>query len=779
MSNYETYNRLIKNKRLILSIPLLLASLFLVSHAVPSAHAQFTGKVCITASTTATSCPTSAPVLGPFIAGQTFTVGVFIQGSDAMGGFDIYVRSDPTFVTPASAALGGLIVSPSLTSICVNGVATTGSCTVGTANGPGTVEVTTIESTGTNECGGISPCSGMAFTITYSVVATTSSTSLSYPTAAGCATSSVTGTNTCVLVDDALGTTLPETIQGASVSIVLPLGVVCITSSSTATSCPIGAPNISVVFGSTYTFGVFVQNSAPLGGFRIYVSVDPNFLNPIGAALGTLITTPASTDICIDGSAQTGACGAGNGPGIVQVDTIESSGSNDPGTGLAFTITYKVVGVTPSTSTDYPRNPDCAISSISSPSNVCVLVEDNVGTPLPENTQVATPMQTHPIDPTAIHVTCAPSPVVVGAPATCTVEVNDIASMNRIPPIGPVTPTHSGSGTFFPPTCQLSPSNTTASECITTYTPLGVGQLKNGVGIHPIGAIYVGDTIHSGSTESSFSLLVSPATTMISSVAINKQTGIALNSTLPLGVNSTIPLGVPVFDRVASMLGGFPIQGATGHITFTLYPNGLCTAGTGTVVSTSQLLPGSADQPNPTDSPPVTPSPAGAYSFNAFYQNDTGDNLPSAIGITSTCAAFIVTPAPAFTAGKLHWTHHLSLSKSASTQSWTAIVTNPLSKAAKLVVRITGFSTINPTLTFDITCGFTCVNTATAGVNFTTGLTPVTVAAGTSSTSFSFNQLIPGSFVNQKFAFTATVYWATGTLYTASNSKSGAFAVVP
>jgi hypothetical protein len=52
------------------------------------------------------------------------------------------------------------------------------------------------------------------------------------------------------------------------------------------------------------------------------------------------------------------------------------------------------------------------------------------------------------------------------------------------------------------------------------------------------------------------------------------------------------------------------------------------------------------------------------------------------------------------------------------------------------------------------------------------------VAAGTSSTSFSFNQLIPSGFVGQKFAFTATVYWATGTLYTASNSKSGAFAVV-
>jgi hypothetical protein len=58
-------------------------------------------------------------------------------------------------------------------------------------------------------------------------------------------------------------------------------------------------------------------------------------------------------------------------------------------------------------------------------------------------------------------------------------------------------------------------------------------------------------------------------------------------------------------------------------------------------------------------------------------------------------------------------------------------------------------------------------------------LTPVSVLASTSSFSFSFNQLIPGTYANQKFTFTATVYWTTGTLYTASNSKSGAFAVVP
>src|SRR2546425_3575317 len=214
------YTRLVKNKRLILTLPLFLAaSLFLPSHVLPSAHAQFTGLVCITSSTTATSCPASPPSLGPFTAGQTFTVGVFIQGSDAMGGFDVYVASDPAFVTASSAALGTLIASPSLTSICINGSAQTGSCTVGTANGNGVVEVTTIEGSGANECGGISPCSGMAFTITYTVLAATPSTSLSYPSAPGCSTSSGSSPpDGCVLVADSTGTVLPEKIQGATIN---------------------------------------------------------------------------------------------------------------------------------------------------------------------------------------------------------------------------------------------------------------------------------------------------------------------------------------------------------------------------------------------------------------------------------------------------------------------------------------------------------------------------------------------------------------------------------
>src|SRR2546422_6839340 len=46
--------------------------------------------------------------LGPFTLGQTFTIGLFVQASEAMGGWDIYVASDPSSVSPTSAALGTL-----------------------------------------------------------------------------------------------------------------------------------------------------------------------------------------------------------------------------------------------------------------------------------------------------------------------------------------------------------------------------------------------------------------------------------------------------------------------------------------------------------------------------------------------------------------------------------------------------------------------------------------------------------------------------------------------
>src|SRR3989442_2897251 len=404
------YDRLLKNKRLVLSLPLLLAAmLFVPSNTVPSAHAQFTGLVCITSSTTAASCPTTPPSIDPIPVGSMFSVGVFVQNSDPLVGWDVYVAANSSILSPTSAALGNLVPNPSLTGVCINGVAQTGSCTQGTANGPGVVEVTTIESSGSNVCNNPppGPCSGMAFTITYKVVGVASSTSLFYPTAAGCSQSSVSSPpNVCVLISDAFGTTLPENIQGASVG-TSPgtfTGLVCITPSVTATSCPSGPPLLGpFTVGTTLRVGVFVQGSETLGGFDIYVASNPMFVRPTGANLGPLVPHPTSLNICVNGVAQTGSCtqGTANGPGVVEVTVINDDRSGkvcsgvSPCSGMAFLINYTVVASTTSSALFYPTSSSgCATSSVSSSPDVCVLIVDSVGNTLPENIQAATVTET-------------------------------------------------------------------------------------------------------------------------------------------------------------------------------------------------------------------------------------------------------------------------------------------------------------------------------------------------------------------------------------------------
>ncbi len=188
---------------------LLLAAGFALPLSTRPVHGALTGVVCLTRAPVP-NCPLVPLTFNATGVGSTFTVNVYINNSQAMGGFDIYVAADPTILNPTGATLGPLIVTPTSTIICINNSSITGACTVKSANGPGVVEVSTIESLGSNECGGISPCSGLAFSITYSVVANTASTPIFFPSSPGCGISSVSG-DICVSVADSVGTILPET----------------------------------------------------------------------------------------------------------------------------------------------------------------------------------------------------------------------------------------------------------------------------------------------------------------------------------------------------------------------------------------------------------------------------------------------------------------------------------------------------------------------------------------------------------------------------------------
>src|SRR6266566_5234193 len=202
-------------KQLACIILILVGALIVIPSITNSVHANpGTGTVCI-ASPKSNSCPILPFTFGNLTAGSSLTIGVFVQNSDPMGGFDIYVKTDNMVLNPVSAAFGPLIKNPSLSIICINNASIVNTCTTGAANGPGVVEMSTIESSGQNECFGQATCSGLAFNITYTVQSASGTTPINYPKSAGC-TSSTADPTDCVLVFDNLGTVLSESEETGS-----------------------------------------------------------------------------------------------------------------------------------------------------------------------------------------------------------------------------------------------------------------------------------------------------------------------------------------------------------------------------------------------------------------------------------------------------------------------------------------------------------------------------------------------------------------------------------
>src|SRR5438552_8198880 len=171
-------------KHLACMILVLVGALTVIPSVTTSVHANpGTGTVCIVPSKS-NSCPILPFTFGNLTAGSSLTIGVFVENSDPMGGFDIYVVTDNTVLNPVSAAFGSLIKIPSNSIRCINGNPVEGSCTP--ANGPGVVEMETIESSGVNECFGQASCSGFAFNITYTVGSSSGDTPIHYTSADDC-----------------------------------------------------------------------------------------------------------------------------------------------------------------------------------------------------------------------------------------------------------------------------------------------------------------------------------------------------------------------------------------------------------------------------------------------------------------------------------------------------------------------------------------------------------------------------------------------------------------
>jgi len=115
---------------------------------------------------------------------------------------------------------------------------------------------------------------------------------------------------------------------------------------------------------------------------------------------------------------------------------------------------------------------------------------------------------------------------------------------------------------------------------------------------------------------------------------------------------------------------------------------------------------------------------------------------------------------PVFVQGKLHWTHHLSLSKTSNTQTFTAIVNNPAAVGLYVQVRIAG--------SYD-----------TGGVF--SSLSPVTLVAAGATVNIVFTAPVVTGAIGFKVSFTASLMYGTTATSLPNLSpvtKSGTFGVV-
>ena len=100
-------------------------------------------------------------------------------------------------------------------------------------------------------------------------------------------------------------------------------------------------------------------------------------------------------------------------------------------------------------------------------------------------------------DATSSSVSCAPSPVLPGSAASCTVTVSDTAASGPSAPTGPVSFASTPSTGSFAAggSCTLAPvsGSAAASSCHLSFTPAAAGN-------YTVTASYAGDGVHAPGT---------------------------------------------------------------------------------------------------------------------------------------------------------------------------------------------------------------------------------------------------------------------------------------
>ena len=183
------------------------------------------------------------------------------------------------------------------------------------------------------------------------------------------------------------------------------------------------------------------------------------------------------------------------------------------------------------------------------------------------------------------------------------------------------------------------------AACTGTGTPAGTvtltatGAVPNSTtqgplvaGTHSFQAVYSGDTNYAGSTSACEQFRVEPGTSSTATTVFDAATNAAWTGTETAGAHA--------FDTASVAPSSAGIT-ATGTVTYTFFPNGACTAGTGSPAGTVTLT-STGTVPNSLTQGPLV---AGTHSFHAVYSGDA-----NYAGSTSACEPFTVAAGTSTTA---------------------------------------------------------------------------------------------------------------------------------
>lgn len=635
---------------------------------IQTAHGA-TGTICLADPTTAkgssTPCPTSAPVFdGP--KNQLLRVGVFIQGSDALNGFDINLLSNTSFLIPTAIDLSGTVLPTPATIIveCIAGLLITGSTC--SANPPD--NSTTLHLVVAGKLGALTtaPTTGLLFTALYNVTGTTPTGGVPLPYVRGCSGTSAGG-GICVTASNGSVTPVSETAQAASFdnSNVGSLSYVAMKASpkvagpefpGIVSSATLNATSVNG-YGTTFAGpdSVNITVTAPTGVTTSITGTDPCATGGTFCTVSLSITAPTTAGnytIIVLGTYPT--LDPANNPDtlvsttIIVVDVVDFGFSINPTTvdfnlgsvgDTSLTLSSLngfsgSVSLTNSTAngaliTSFKPGPVTLTPGQVVVSNVTFSGPASKGTfhftiKMTSGTRVKfTPTLTVAVisaDSTTTVVTCIPGTAIVGkgSQPNCTATVNDQGS-GTTNMVGSIYFTSNGPGSFAPPTasCAIPSGSTVSGSCTVTYSPTVAGNQN-------ITASYGGDANHASSQGKT---LISALDPTVSKLVCN-----------PNPVEKTLQTSctVAVSDNVApgpkSPIGSSPSP-PSGTVT-------ISNNSTGTFSPSASCALSPTSTSNSTCSVTYTPSIVAVHVLTASYPGDSGHNASIAkpFGLVATLA---------------------------------------------------------------------------------------------------------------------------------------------